>query len=178
MDAGQCPDLRMPPSARRLAWRLATAALLASMAGASAAQSAGADPLARFPSLVPLEPSHQALLPSEPWSALSPAKIARYKTLWSGLDEHDVPPYPLEGFEELLGVIRQHAKDVDAREVLMLVVELDSEGAVVKVKPARYSDDQLLERANWAVIDTRFSPAQCNRIACASTLPIVVKVPR
>ena len=60
----------------------------------------------------------------------------------------------------------------------MLTAELDSGRPVVDVKPVRYSDDQLLKRAVWAVVDTKFRPALCNGSACPSTLPIIVKVPK
>jgi hypothetical protein len=158
--------------------RLIAAALAAVAALPVAGQATDPGARLRLPSLIQLQPSHQALLPSASWQVLSAAQIARYRSLWPEIGQDDLPPYPVQGFEELLGELRARGAEVGAREVLMLAVELDSAGAVVDVKPLRYSDDQLLKRAVWAIVDTKFRPAVCNGSACASTLPIIVKVPK
>lgn len=131
-----------------------------------------------LPPLVALQPAHQSLLPLGPPHTLNASEISGYRTLWKNLGSTDTPPYPKNGFGELIGVIRQYAVDVGAKETLILQAELDSSGQVTDVLSVRYQDDQLLKRAVWGVVDTQFVPALCAGVPCRSTVPIVVKVPR
>lgn len=131
-----------------------------------------------FPVHVKLQAAHQSVLPLGPWATLDATQVERYRALWPGLGEAYRPPFPVLGFGELLESLRAAARDVNAREVLMLTVQLDESGTVLNVDTQQYSDDQLVKRAVWIVVDTKFQPALCKGAACASRVPVVVRVPR
>jgi hypothetical protein len=136
------------------------------------------DPAASFAPLVSLEPGHAKFIPVRPLDQLSQDEMAQFRQLWTHLGAGDVPPYPKAGTGELLDLVAQRAKELRAREVLIVIADIDEAGRVTHVQPRRYSDDQLLKAVTWLLVDTPFLPARCNGQPCKSTFPLIARVPK
>lgn len=131
--------------------------------------------LPSFPPLATLSPEHSRSIPTKPYSALSAQEMAAYKRMWTGVGPTDEPPYPVAGTGEVLQLALERARELNAREDLIVVADVDENGQVTQVRPRRYSDDQLIKSVTWLLVDTKFQPARCGGTPCKSQFPLVVR---
>lgn len=159
--------LSHPPAGALIALALCSSTL------GALAQSPALPP--SFAPLAALAPEHARSIPTKPYRALSAQDMAGYKQLWPTAGFADEPPYPVEGTAEVLQLALERARELNAREDLIVVADVNEQGQVTDVRPRRYSDDQLFKSVTWLLVDTKFQPARCGGTPCRSQFPLVVR---
>jgi hypothetical protein len=107
---------------------------------------------------------------------LTPEQQAQVRGAYETMADGDEPPFPLRGLGALLGPLGQAERTIADEGLLVLFLDVDSNGDVRKVEVMATPSEQTARVATVIAMNTKFKPAVCRGQACAMGYPWRVKL--
>ncbi|GAP37864.1 energy transducer TonB [Piscinibacter sakaiensis] len=177
--------------------RLATAAVLASLAAGAALPSraapdaAGAQARPDAPryalraeraevgSNVPRVVMRDSLLPfDKPYAGLSPEQQALVKGYYEAMGPADEPPFPRRGLREVYRAVSKAAEAVRGAGPVRLELDVDADGRPQALRVLESPGPAFNRAVAVLLMDVAFKPASCEGTPCRMAFPVEMELAR
>jgi hypothetical protein len=112
----------------------------------------------------------------KPYAKLTPDQKASIRCRYENLAADDEPPYPLDGYKDIVDAVRVAYDDLREDGHLDAVLKITAQGEMQAISFYKSPSAEMSNEVASALLDVKFKPAVCAGSPCAMEFPLVMNL--